>query len=141
MNSLVKSGLEWSNGLISPISFREASVNALAWPGALASQPDFVVCDEPVSALDVAIQAQVLNLLRNLQQKYHLTYLFISHDLGVVQYICDEIAVMYSGKIVEQASEDRLVPASAPPLHPGLAFAVPSARPGSKKGPPGPSGG
>ena len=100
---------------------------------ALASQPDFVVCDEPVSALDVAIQAQVLNLLRNLQQKYHLTYLFISHDLGVVQYICDEIAVMYSGKIVEQADRIALFQR---PLHPytrALLSAVPSARPGEAK--------
>jgi peptide/nickel transport system ATP-binding protein len=100
---------------------------------ALASQPDLVVCDEPVSALDVAIQAQVLNLLRNLQQKYHLTYLFISHDLGVVQYVCDEIAVMYSGKIVEQADRIALFQR---PLHPYtwvLLSAVPSARPGEAK--------
>jgi peptide/nickel transport system ATP-binding protein len=97
---------------------------------ALASQPDLVICDEPVSALDVAIQAQMLNLLCNLQQEFDLTYLFISHDLGVVQYICDQIAVMYLGLIVEQADRVSLF---KHPLHPytwALLSAVPSAKPG-----------
>ncbi len=97
---------------------------------ALASRPDLVICDEPVSALDVAIQAQILNLLCRLQKEYDLTYLFISHDLGVVQHICDEIAVMYLGRIVEQADRIDLFKR---PLHPytqALLSAVPSAKPG-----------
>ena len=93
---------------------------------ALATQPDLIICDEPVSALDVAVQAQILNLLRKLQSENGLTYLFISHDLGVVQHMCDSIAVMYMGKIVEHA--DRLSLFNSP-LHPytsALLSAVPS---------------
>ena len=70
---------------------------------ALASEPDLIVLDEPVSALDVAIQAQLLNLFRRLRDKHSLTYVFISHDLGVVHYLCDTIAVMYLGVIMETA--------------------------------------
>ena len=93
---------------------------------ALATQPELIICDEPVSALDVAVQAQILNLLRELQSKFELTYLFISHDLGVVQHMCDQIAVMYMGKIVEYA--DRLSLFNSP-LHPytsALLSAIPS---------------
>ena len=97
---------------------------------ALASQPDLIVCDEPVSALDVAIQAQIINLLCNLQKEFNLTYLFISHDLGVVQYICEEIAVMYLGMIVEQADRISLFKHSLHPYTWALLSAVPSAKPG-----------
>ncbi len=82
---------------------------------ALAMQPKLIVCDEPVSALDVSIQAQILNLLKELQQKMHLTYIFITHDLSVVNHFSNEIAVMYLGSIVEKASAEELF---LNPIHP-----------------------
>ncbi len=92
---------------------------------ALASNPDFIVCDEPISALDVSIQAQVINLLRELRQRLGLTYLFISHDLSMVRYISDRVAVMYLGKIVELAECNEIYEKTLHPYSKALLSGVP----------------
>lgn len=96
---------------------------------ALAAEPEFIVCDEPISALDVSIQAQIINILEELQERYHFTYLFISHDLAMVRHISDQIGVMYLGNLLEYAEVDELYENMQHPYTKALISAEPIADP------------
>jgi oligopeptide transport system ATP-binding protein len=101
---------------------------------ALAIEPEFIVCDEPISALDVSIQSQIINLLHDLQRRLGLTYLFIAHDLNIVKYISDRIAVMYLGNVVELAASEELYANTLHPYSRALLSAVPSPDPVKERG-------
>ena len=100
---------------------------------ALALEPKLIICDEPTSALDVSIQSQILNLLKDLQDEFKLSYLFISHDMAVIQHMCQRIAVMYRGKIVEMSDRDTVCEHPTHPYTKSLLSAVPETKPRLKK--------
>ncbi len=122
-------GLSADNVMKYPHEFSGGQRQRIGIARALALQPKFIVCDEPIAALDVSIQAQVLTLMQELKEKFKLTYLFISHDLSVIKYFCDRIAVMYLGSFVELTTAKRLFDNALHPYTQSLLSATPKSDP------------
>lgn len=126
VNDLLRTvGLDPSHGTRYPHEFSGGQRQRIGIARALAVEPKFIICDEPISALDVSIQAQVVNLLQELQEKENLTYLFIAHDLSMVKYISDRIGVMYYGKLVEVGSAEEIYNHGLHPYTESLLSAIP----------------
>ena len=130
---LVKCGLWKQAADRYPHEFSGGQRQRIGIARALSLQPRLIVCDEPTSALDVSIQSQILNLLGDLQDEMGLSYLFISHDMAVIHHICDRIAVMYNGKIVEEGTRDEIINAPKHEYTQALLSAVPEADPRRKR--------
>lgn len=126
-------GLRPDQRYLYPHQFSGGQRQRIVIARALASHPEFIIADEPVSALDVSIQAQIINLLEDLQSKFHLTYLFISHDLNLIEYVADQVAVMYLGKIVEFARQDLIYDHPVHPYSEALFSANPTMDPLKKR--------
>ena len=133
LETMKKVGLEDYHAMRYPHEFSGGQRQRIGIARALIMQPKFIMLDEPVSALDVSVQAQILNILKDLQQEFDLTYLFVAHNLAVVEHISDQVAVMYLGRIIEKARRAELF---SRPMHPytkALISAIPAAHPKLKK--------